>query len=105
MTMMILIAILINTASASTGLGENHDRQVDQAALDSQSSAELKLKVLLRKYAHTAQEAVLLLRLAEIEQESAAIEFRIAYGQAHQKKAAPKLEKYNTVLKATVKTL
>lgn len=60
-------------------------RRVDRVALQSQDAAASRLKVLIRKYQGTAQEGVLLMRLAQIYQEGAGIEFRISYGRTQGK--------------------
>lgn len=84
---------------------ETRDRHVDQAALQSQESAVLKLKALLNKYRGTAQEPLLMMRLAQVYQESAAIEFRIAYGRAHQARTQPQLARYKLIQTGSVEIL
>lgn len=85
---------------------EGMDRQVDQVALQSQDLAVKKLKLLIKKYQGSSEEPALLLRLADIYQESAEIEFRIAHGKVLKKKGqAPNLAKYRAILGDLVQIL
>ncbi|MEO5969045.1 MAG: tetratricopeptide repeat protein [Bdellovibrionia bacterium] len=82
--------------------GEVQDRRVDQAALQAQESAELKLKSLIKKYKNTAKEPALMMRLADIYHQSAEMEFRVAHGKAFTTKKPIKLVKYNKILSSLI---
>ena len=49
---------------------EQQERDVDEVALSSQDKAISRINDMLKKYRGTAQEPVLLVRLAELEQQS-----------------------------------
>jgi TolA-binding protein len=63
---------------------EQRDREVDQVALSAQDLAISRLGTLLKKHGRSGsgQEAVLLAKLAEIQQQKASIQFRLAHGAA-----------------------
>src|ERR1700728_3157840 len=84
-------AIQVRAESASH---EIFERDVDSVALQSQDQAIAKLTGLLGKYRKTSQEPVLLEKLAELQQQNAAIIFRIAHGNAHRSNKALDLVKY-----------
>ncbi len=84
---------------------EQWDRQVDQVALQSQEAAIRKLQKLVVKYSNSREEAGLLMRLADVLQESATIEFRISYARAHQNKTAASTNKYKSLLTSEIETL
>lgn len=93
---------------SSVRADERRDRHVDRAALDSQLQAAAKLRPLLKRYRKTDREPALLLKLAEIQSQAAAIEFRIAYGAAHAQgkdQAAANLKRYRGLLQESVATL
>ena len=83
----------------------DHDRKVDQAALEAQSSAIKKLSKITEKYKNTDSEIQLILRLADFYKESASIEFRIAYGKAQGKNTHAGIALYQTFLKSEIKAL
>lgn len=58
---------------------EQTDRVVDRASADTQTEAETDLLVLTKKYAGTAREAELQLRLGELRMELSQTMFRVAY--------------------------
>ncbi len=58
---------------------EQTDRVVDRASADTQSEAETDLLLLTKKYAGTAREAELQLRLGELRMELSQTMFRVAY--------------------------
>jgi tetratricopeptide (TPR) repeat protein len=95
----------VNPSVKSLEKTEDWDRQVDQAALQSQEAAVQKLKKLTKKYANSREEAGLLMRLADVYQESAAIEFRIAYAKANRKKLSVALNRYHSLLKSQIEVL
>lgn len=86
---------------------EIHERNVDKVAAASQESAIQKLQALLKKYRGRPQEATLLAKLADLQQQYAAILFRIAH--APQKKngrmVPADLSRYTHSLNASVSTL
>ncbi len=84
---------------------ENRDRLVDQAALQAQGEAIAKLQTLLKKYVGSVQEPLLLGRLAEAQQQDAAIRFRIAHGRAHRSGKAVELGDFKKTIKASIATL
>jgi TolA-binding protein len=73
---------------------EGHERDVDAVAMASQEQAISKLSSLLSKYRNTSQEPILLAKLAELQQQNAAIVFRIAHGKAHHSNKAIDLSRY-----------
>lgn len=85
--------------------GEDWDRQVDRAALESQNLAIQKLRKLSKKYENSKEESSLLMRLAQVYDESASIEFRITYAKSHQKKTIVNLDRYNSILNYEISTL
>ncbi|MBI2711622.1 MAG: tetratricopeptide repeat protein [Bdellovibrio sp.] len=82
-------------------------RRVDRVALQSQDSAASRLKSLIKKYKSQAQEGVLLMRLAQVYQEGAEIEFRISYGRSPKNKSntAIQLGRYRGRLQDAVNTI
>jgi TolA-binding protein len=85
---------------------EQHDRDVDQAALAAQDSSLNRLIVLLKKYTgNPRQEPILLSKLAELQQQKASILFRIAHGAASKKGGKLDLTHYNKSLQQTISTL
>ncbi|HTL11943.1 MAG TPA: tetratricopeptide repeat protein, partial [Bdellovibrionota bacterium] len=82
---------------------EARDRQVDRAALAAQDRAIAVLDRLIGKYRGTEQEAAFLERLADLHQQSAAIQFRLAHGMAKSSKVD--LTRNHAELQATVKAL
>jgi outer membrane protein assembly factor BamD (BamD/ComL family) len=84
---------------------EQYERDVDQVALASQENAIAKLQGLLKKYEKTAQEPVLLMKLAELEQQSAAILFRIVHGAAGRSGAAPDFSRFNRRMAQAISVL
>src|SRR4051812_30006884 len=74
---------------------EDYERQVDQVARASQEKAITKLSGLLKKYRGTHQEPTLLAKLAELQQQNAAILFRISHGTANKSGKALDLTRYN----------
>lgn len=84
---------------------EDWDRKVDQAALLSQEAAIKKLKKLIQRYTNSREEAGLLMRLADVYQESAAIEFRITYAKANRNKSEVNLKQYHTILNSEIQVL
>ncbi|MDR3607393.1 MAG: tetratricopeptide repeat protein [Oligoflexia bacterium] len=104
-------ALEVKTLSPQAATHEQFDRDVDRAALSAQQSSIDKLLKLSRKYAGTRQEAVLLEKLADLQQQKAGILFRIAHGTAARKTkpgAAPHaldLAPYRKALDTSVATL
>src|SRR4051794_37598706 len=94
--------LALSSAQAAEVSLETQDRNVDQVALQSQESAILKLKSLLKKYQRTPQEVQLLMRVAEVTQESASIQFRIAHSRQNKDKLDSQLIKYKSFLKNSV---
>lgn len=90
--------------TASNGR-EEYERDVDEVALASQEKAASKLVALLKKYRKSHQEPVLLQKLAEVQQQSAAIRFRIAHSAAHGGKKAVDLASYQKNMKQSIETL
>jgi TolA-binding protein len=85
---------------------EQHDRDVDQAALAAQDSSLNRLIILLRKYTgNPRQEPILLSKLAELQQQKASILFRVAHGAASRKGGKLDLTSYNKSLRQTISTL
>jgi TolA-binding protein len=101
----------VKTLSSQASSREQYDRDVDRAAVSAQDSAVAKLHSLLRKYAGTHQEPILLSKLAELQQQKAGMLFRIAHGAASRKtkSGAPAhaldLGPYHKTLDASVTTL
>lgn len=62
---------------------EQRDREVDQVALSAQDLAISRLNTLLKKHRNSGQEAILLSKLAEIQQQKASIQFRLSHGTAN----------------------
>jgi TolA-binding protein len=71
---------LFGTLAHGATTEESKDRVVDQAAVDMQDEADQDLALLAKRYRGTAQEPVMLLRLAELRLEIADGMFRVAYG-------------------------
>lgn len=61
---------------------EQRDRAVDQAAIAAQKEAQKMIEQLLKKYRGSEQEPVLLTKLADVLQQTAAIQFRVAHGKS-----------------------
>lgn len=112
-----LLLTVPNTSNANEGvqirsLGsaganrEQQDRDVDQAALAAQDSSLNRLIVLLKKYTgNPRQEPILLSKLAELQQQKAAILFRISHGAASKKGGKLDLTAYKKSLQQTISTL
>lgn len=81
---------------------EQQERLADQAALSSQTRAIKKIKQLISKYRGSHREPILMARLAEIYQQTASLEFRIAHGKAHRSKKSVNLKKHHSFLKDCV---
>lgn len=92
----------VGVAPARTDALEARDRSVDQAAASAQESALKRLRQILAKYVGTAQEPDLLSRIAEAEQQDAAIKFRIAHGRAHRTGGKVDLKDFRTSMKASI---
>lgn len=100
-----IMAIVISAgAQAASSVTEQYERDVDQVALAAQGQAISKLGGLLKKYRGTSQEPVLLARLADLQQQRAAILFRIAHGRAHRGKAGLDLTAYRAAMKEAIET-
>ena len=84
---------------------EQFERDVDEAALSAQEKAISRIGVLLHKYRGTAQEPILLGKLADLHQQNAAILFRIAHGAANRRNKAIDLSRYNKAMKSSITTL
>jgi TolA-binding protein len=91
-------------STSSLGATETVDRRVDRVALQSQKKAISKLKSLLAKHRGTVQETVFLMRLSQLQQQAASLEFRIAYGDASRPQSTPHLAAYQTSVKETLET-
>lgn len=91
--------------ASTTATPEEADRTVDKAALASQDEAQADLREMLKKYQGTAQEAALLARLADVQQETAAMEFRVVHGDAHRNGKAVNLSTYKKMMGASIPTL
>lgn len=83
---------------------EKLDQSIDQAAIGAQNRATQALLKLLKKFQGKPREAELLSRLAEIYQQTASIEFRIAHSTAHIRKTAVNLSNYHSTLKKAIQT-
>jgi tetratricopeptide (TPR) repeat protein len=83
---------------------ELQDRRVDQAALQSKKKAIDQLKKLILRHRGTEQEPLMWVKLAEFQQQSSGIEFRIAHGQAHRGQSSPKLNRYVQSLQDVIAT-
>lgn len=66
-------------AASAANVQENKDRVVDQASVDVQDEADADLSFMVKKYAGTAREADMLLRLSELRLEIAESMFRVSY--------------------------
>lgn len=84
---------------------ELQDRTVDKAALTAQAEATADLQAMLQKYKNTDQEPTFLARLADIQQQSAAMQFRVAHGEARRLGKAVDLSNYHKVMGASIPTL
>jgi len=84
---------------------EGHERDVDTVAMASQEQAISKLSNLLKKYRNTTQEPVLLAKLAELQQQNAAIIFRLAHGKAHRSNKAIDLSRYKKMENDAISSL
>ncbi len=84
---------------------ERKDRAVDQVALQSLNFAAKKLETLLVKYHSTAQEPLLLFRLAEVQQEATQIAFRIAHALGAEPNSSKEMKIYHLLLNSQVKVL
>ena len=84
---------------------ENFERDVDQVALESQTSSIVKLQNLLKKYVGKRQEPSLISKLAELQVQKASIRFRIAHGAAHRSKKAINLDSYHRDMNDAIKSL
>ncbi|MGK5084940.1 tetratricopeptide repeat protein [Bdellovibrionota bacterium FG-1] len=95
--------IEIKVAQAGT---EQQERNVDQVALSSQDLAISRLVSLLKKYQNNStQEPILLAKLAEIQQQKAAILFRLAHAEAHRNRKALNLSKHHQEMNHSIQTL
>ena len=88
----------ISHAKESGNKRESHERNVDAVAMASQDAAITKLSALLKKYRGARQESVLLAKLAELKQQKASIQFRIAHGSAHNTGKAVDLVRYKKTM-------
>jgi TolA-binding protein len=85
---------------------EQMERDVDAAALSAQDLAISRLMTLLKKYQNNpAQEPILLSKLADIQQQKAAILFRLAHGNAARSRKAIDYTQHRKELKASIGTL
>jgi tetratricopeptide (TPR) repeat protein len=97
-------------SSSSTVSGDNsgdtegQDRAVDEAALTAQEDATNELVDMIRTYKNTPREADFLEKLAEVQQQSAAMEFRVVHGKARNGKAVD-LTRYRKVMAKSIPTL
>ncbi len=85
--------------------GEATDRKVDAVALAAQEEAVKKLRTMTKKYSGTSQEAVLLARLGDYEQQSASILFRIAHGKQGSTGEKLDLKPYKHRMSSAISTL
>ncbi len=93
------------SAAASAKDAELVDRDVDEAALSAQARAAQELGSLLKKYRGTPQEPVFLAKLADIQQQSAAMEFRVAHGKAKRTRRPVDLRAYKQLMGKSVPAL
>lgn len=75
----------------------------DEMALVTKKKAISTLNGYVRKRSGTAEEPVLLLRIVELNQNAAAIAFRVAYSREGVDKSKPNLRDYNHMMKESVK--
>lgn len=109
-----MMAVAISAAYAETavevrpaeGLAhEQHDRAVDQAAISAQHEAQKMIEKLLKKYRGTEQEPVLLTKLADTYQQTAAIQFRVAHGKSAKGDRALDLGTYKDTMSKSIGVL
>jgi tetratricopeptide (TPR) repeat protein len=98
------LSVFTPTFSLAAEDGESQDRAVDKAALTSQNDATTELMAMVAKYKDTPREADFLERLAEVEQQSAAMEFRVVHGNAKNGKPV-NLARYHEVMATSIPTL
>jgi len=98
-----IFAILMAVVTANAA--ERSDRAVDEAALASQDQSIRKLSTLAKKYRGTSREPILLAKLAELQQEKASIQFRIAHGMAHRSGRPLSLARHHESMRASIETI
>ena len=84
---------------------EQRDREVDQVALGAQDLAISRLQSLLKKHRDSSQEAVFLSKLADIQQQKAAIQFRLAHGAASRGGKALDLSAHHKTMSQSIASL
>ena len=77
---------------------EGEDRTVDAAAESAQKAAIIKLVALAKQKANTPSEPPILIRLAEVMHQAAAIEFRLAHGSKNPQEATLRTGRYRKLL-------
>ncbi len=82
---------------------EKRERNVDEAALTAQHSAAGTLQKMIAKVRNQPQEADYLFKLAEIQQQSASMDFRVGMGGTTAKSAP--LKSFHSELRASIATL
>ncbi len=105
---LILASVAVAPAQAaqpSAAAMEKKERNVDGAAMAALDKSMSTLTNMLKKYRGTAKEPIFLQKLAEIQQEKAAILFRIAHGRAASAGGALNLTAYKAELKKSINTL
>src|SRR5262249_37308644 len=95
----------IEVKASREATNEAQERDVDEVALGAQEKAISRIQDLLRKYRGTSQEPVLLAKLADVQQQSGAILFRIAHGQAARKGKGIDLRRYQKTMKQSIESL
>jgi tetratricopeptide (TPR) repeat protein len=90
---------------SASGNDEGQDRMVDQAALTSQADATAELEAMIRTYKDTPREADFLEKLAEVQQQSAAMAFRVVHGKAVHDGKPVNLARYRAVMATSIPTL
>jgi outer membrane protein assembly factor BamD (BamD/ComL family) len=83
---------------------EQHDRNVDRAALHAKESAISQFEALEAKYKGTESESPILTKLMEAQAEAGEYEFRIAQGDGVLKHRAVDLSRYNERLNSVIRT-
>lgn len=92
-----------NVAAKDTR-NEDRERQINYAGLSAQKQSIDQLTKLIKKYRGQRQEPILLLKLVELQSQSAAFQFRIAHSLAHTKQKSLDLSIYKKELQTAVKT-
>ncbi|HUP57572.1 MAG TPA: tetratricopeptide repeat protein [Bdellovibrionota bacterium] len=102
---LVLAIAALFTSARVWSASETQERNVDEAAVAAQEESIRALEGLLAKYRGTKHEPLFLFKLATIQQQTGAMQFRVAHGDSHRERRAVNLADYRETMTESARTL